>query len=80
VRIYILRDTDPQGGYFAAQSFLPSSDEERRSVVEVRSTEVSEEFWDGVLTGNLPIDEDRSNDSTWESLWDEAEPVWSKGA
>lgn len=77
--LYILRDLDPLGGYFAAQGFKPDPIEERATVVEVRAVlEFPEELWETAMSGGLPIDVDRSNDSTWLQWWDDAVPVWAR--
>lgn len=76
--IYIMRDTEPAGGFYAAQSEMPLEETERRAVVEVRKTEVAEEFWQGVLAGRLPINFQGNNDETWLKLWEDAEPVWKR--
>lgn len=76
--IYILRDTTPEGGYFCAEALEPEPGTQRPQVVECRSVEVAAEWWASVLRGELPVDEDGSNDSTWAALWPEATPVWSR--
>ena len=77
--LYLLRDTDPNGGYFAAQEFKPDPSQERRTIVEVRAVEdFPEDIWELVLSGGLPVDLDHSNDSTWLEWWDEATPVWRR--
>lgn len=76
MKIYLLRDTDPRGGYLCAQEFKPDMTQERRSIVEVRVTEIPESLWRDMLAGILPVDEDHSNDSTWIEYWDDADVVW----
>lgn len=77
--LYILRDIDPIGGFFAAQGFKPDPLQERATVVEVRAVEdFPEDLWAAVLAGELPVDVDGSNDSTWLQWWDQATPVWSR--
>jgi hypothetical protein len=78
MRIYLLRDTDPLGGYFAAQQFKPDITQERETVVEVRATTIPDDLWRDMLAGILPVDEDDSNDSTWVEWWPEATTVWSR--
>ena len=77
--VYLLRDTDPLGGFFAAQQTKPDILEERSTVVECRAVEnFPEEVWQFVLEGSLPVDVDGSNDSTWLEWWAESEPVWAR--
>ena len=76
MKIYLLRDTDPNGGYLCAQEFKPDMTQERRTIEEVRVTDIPEELWRDMLAGILPVDEDYSNDSTWIEWWSDAEVVW----
>lgn len=76
MRVYLLHDTDPQGGYFAAQQIKPDPVGERRTIDEVRVTDIPDSLWKDMLAGILPVDEDHSNDSTWIEWWDDAEVVW----
>lgn len=77
--LYILHDTDPYGGYFSAQPFKPDPATERRSVDEVRAVaDFPEDVWDFAMAGGLPVDVDRSNDSTWAPWWADAEIVWTR--
>ena len=78
MRIYLIHDTDPDGGYFCAQEFKPDVSRERPSVDEVRLTDIPEELWREMLDGLLPVDEDHSNDSTWVEYWEDADHVWSR--
>jgi hypothetical protein len=79
MRIYLLRDEDPRGGYLCAQNFKPDMSSERLSINEVRVVNnFPEDVWDMVLKGGLPIDEDFSNDSTWLPWWAEAETIWTR--
>lgn len=79
MRIYLLRDDDPRGGYFCAQSFKPDMSMERPSINEVRVVEnFPADIWDMTLKGGLPVDEDYSNDSTWLPWWAEAETIWTR--
>jgi hypothetical protein len=75
--IYILKDADPAGGYFAAQDRKPFLWEERSTVVEVREvSDFPEDLWQTVLEGGLPVDEDYSNDSTWAEWWSQGRMIW----
>ena len=75
--LYLLRDTDPAGGYLCAQEFKPDMTQERKTVVEVRAVpDFPEDIWAMVLEGGLPVDPDYSNDSTWLGWWDDAERVF----
>lgn len=77
--LYILRDVDSVGGYFAAQDFKPDKSTERATIAEVRAVrDFPDDIWALVLSGGLPVDIDHSNDSTWLEWWEEAEPVWSR--
>jgi hypothetical protein len=79
VIIYLLRDTDPLGGFFCAQQIKPDILAERETVVECRAvTNFPEDVWQFVLSGALPVDVDGSNDSTWLPWWSESEPVWER--
>lgn len=80
VLVYILKDDEPAGGYFAAQTMKPDMTSERRSVAEVRAVEMPQDVWEFALEGGLPVDVDYSNDSTWIEWWPEAEPVWTRAA
>ena len=74
--LYILRESDPAGGYFSAQDFKPDSSH-HPTLNEVRVVEnFPEDIWDMVLQGGLPVDPDHSNDSTWVEWWPEAQTVW----
>ena len=77
--LYLLRDLDPIGGYFAAQEFKPDPIEERPSIIEVRAVEdFPQDVWELALAGGLPVDLDHSNDSTWIEWWHDATPVWER--
>lgn len=77
--IYLLRDIDPIGGYFAAQEQKPEMHEERDTTVECRVvTDFPEDVWAFALSGGLPVDDDYSNDSTWIEWWPEATRVWAR--
>ena len=75
--LYILKDDDPQGGYFAAQEFKPDMRVERKSICEVRMVpDFPEDVWKFALQGKLPVDPDISNDSTWIRWWPDGETIW----
>ena len=77
--LYLLMDTDPNGGYFCAQPWKPDLSEERASISEVRVVEdFPEDVWEFALAGGLPVDGDHSNDSTWIEWWRDATPVWER--
>ena len=77
--LYLLRDTDPIGGFFAAQELKPDPITERYTVEEVRAVrDFPEDVWEFALSGGLPVDIDRSNDSTWLEWWHDAEIVWTR--
>lgn len=77
--LYLLRDKDPRGGYFAAQAVKPDFFDERETVVEVRAVpDFPDEVWEFALAGGLPVDVDHSNDSTWVEWWAHAVPVWTR--
>ena len=77
--LYLLRDREPLGGYYAASSFKPDLEEERYTVTEVRAVrEFPVDVWEFAMAGGLPVDIDGSNDSTWIEWWPDAEPVWKR--
>lgn len=76
--IYLLLDEDPDGGYYAAQDRKPDMRIERRSIVEVREVDVLDSLWEMTLRGELPVDADHSNDSTWVDYWPQGKTVWSR--
>ena len=78
MRISLLRDSDPNGGYLTAQEFKPDVTQERETIQEIRVTEIPDNLWRDMLIGILPIDEDYSNDSTWIEWWSNATPVWNR--
>ena len=80
MRIYILNDKDPMGGFYSAQREVPNMDYERWSIQEVRAVEVTEKFWSSLLEGKLPVDDDGSNDSTWIKLWPTGVTIWRAGS
>jgi hypothetical protein len=79
---YIARDDNPEGGYFSMFGTKPDMrDIKRKSIVEVRQVELEDEFVKDVLEGNLPVDPDGHNDSTWFPLFKAAGPeatVWER--
>lgn len=80
MKLWILMDDEPYGGYFCGQSWKPNMQEERATIREVRVVEdFPDDIWDFILNqGGAPLDEDGSNDSTWLPWWKEAETVWSR--
>ena len=79
MKVYVLQDDDPYGGYLCAQQDKPDMRYERSSVREVREIEFPDDVWnDIVIQGGLPVDEDGSNDSTWREWWPTGETVWSR--
>ena len=77
--LYILRGTEAPGGFFAAQEFEPTMEDERDAVVEVRKVlDFPEDVWELALAGGLPVDETMSNDPVWAEWWADAELVWSR--
>jgi hypothetical protein len=77
--VYLIRDEDPEGGYYAMSPAKPDLRHyHRRSVVEVRYVEVPAWMPEWAMTGRLPVDPDGSNDSTWAPWWAEATPVWTR--
>lgn len=75
--IYIVRDSDPTGGYFHAEPSKPNLVHDRPTLVEVREVDdFPEDVWQYVLVGGLPVDADGSNDSTWSEWWPKGKVVW----
>lgn len=83
MKIYILMDDDPHGGYYAGQDWLPDMTLERASIREVREVDMTQETWDFILLqGGAPVDTmpdgSSSNDSTWLQWWPEGRVIWSR--
>lgn len=77
--IFILKDLDPAGGYYAAQEERPEKADERQTIVEVRRVkDFPEDVWEMALTGALPVDDDLSNDSTWLGWWPKGRAIWKR--
>ena len=76
MRLYLEHDSDPHGGYFCASEFKPDPATMRRTIDEVRVVEnFPDPLWKRALAGELPVDLDGSNDSTWAGWWADADPV-----
>lgn len=76
--IYILKNDDGDGGYYCAQSEAPDMRWQRPAITEVRLVSIPDDIWALVLAGGLPVDEDRSNDSTWIEWWPEGSTTWTR--
>ena len=77
--LYLLRDSDANGGYYEAHPTKPDGPLLRRTVQEVRMVDdFPDDVWEFALQGGLPVDEDMSNDSTWAAWWPDGVTVWSK--
>lgn len=77
MKIYLMMESEPAGGYFSAQETKPNP-VLQRYVEEIRVTDIPADLWRDMLAGILPVDEDHSNDSTWIEYWDDATPVWKR--
>jgi hypothetical protein len=81
MKLWILLDDEPYGGYFAAQDWAPNMAHERSTIREVRLVEdFPDDVWNWFMNegGTLPLDDDGSNDSTWRAWWADGVPVWSR--
>ena len=83
IDVWILRDDDPYGGFYAAQARPFDPREERKSIAEVRVVSMPEETWDFLLSqGGAPVDTmpdgSTSNDSTWLPWYQAGHTIWSR--
>lgn len=79
--IYLLKDNNPEGGYYCAEGERPDMSIQRSTVVEVRQVEVPDEVWNLVLEGGLPVDDlgtNPNNDSTWIEWWPSGTTIWTR--
>lgn len=53
MNVFFVRDTDPQGGYFAIHEKPPVLSDERVTVVEVRKGEFPEKTLKDIYTGGI---------------------------
>lgn len=77
MKVYLMMESNPEGGYFSAQEFKPNP-VTQRYIEEVRVVDIPESLWRDMLAGILPVDEDNSNDSTWIEWWPSGTTVWSR--
>lgn len=81
VQAYLIRDDDPDGGYFSLSTTKPDLRHfPRRSIAEIRLVEIPDYLPDWCERAMLPVDPDGSTDSTWSPYWAEGTTVWLRGA
>jgi hypothetical protein len=82
IPIYILRDDDPHGGYYAGQDWFPVEEWERATIVEVRTVDMPPEEWQFIIGGEAPItvmpDQSWSHDEWWQPWWDKGVTGWTR--
>lgn len=81
--IYLVRDTDPDGGYLSAQADRPVlAGREAMFVDEIRVVdEFPEDVWELAIQGGLPVDPGGiGHDLAWMPWWEEGQVIWKKDA
>jgi hypothetical protein len=80
VIIYIVRDDDPDGGYFSFGPEKPTLHHYPASVMEVRAVEDNSDLWGRWSVGKLPTGLDGTFDYILAPLWVKGETVWKRDA
>lgn len=75
MRVYILRDDDPLGGFYSAQETAVA----HLQTAEVRECDIPRELWDSVMTGSVELGEDGTLDHLWYDWFEKGTVVWERG-
>lgn len=74
--IYITRDDNPEGGYFAFGPDKPDTNFISKTIVEIRAYEDEDGLWDKWYNGKLETGIDGTLDYILAPLWKDGQTVW----
>lgn len=78
ITLYIIRDDNPEGGYFSFAPEKPDMTGESKTCTEVRVVKHDEDLWELWSHGNLPPGEDGTYDILLAPLWKTGKTVWRR--
>ena len=78
MQVFMIYDTDPEGGHYAVQRVEPDFKDFRAVVQEVREVEMPDELFLKILLAEIPVDEDGTIDSILEPYFEQGERVWKR--
>lgn len=77
-KVYIIRDDNPEGGYFSFAPEKPDMLAEAKTCMEVRVADSEEDIWDLWYHGKLPRGEDGTYDALLAPLWKKGKVIWTR--